>query len=405
MTTKPCDGCGTTDVHADICPALDPVGQPLPCTRTKSHPPHKYMLNRTARRCPGIGDLRSVGDLYFCPTVGEIESTGHGGFKVCCAHPELHVYLGYSTPGIEAIAQYLSDQARDEYTGPLIHLGQQDPTTIKMPSDADEARQELLRLQALARTYRDQYLSECAYIWAQTIHTEDDGLLHLPVYAADGSETEGIVCTREDAVTLQAMLTDYLADCPSDCDDDCDVACHETHAIPRKRHHPVGEHVSENTPLEHVATALARHDLMNSVGLEPHEELPDKDHPFWTMWRGNARTAITAYNGYIERSGHRYLSTGCRHGEHGYCQSNTGSQGDKIPAQCKFCGSGCVCSCHLPGTVTVVERIVNPEALAAATYAEKVNAPLTERTVMALNKRLNSGDVPVLEVEAKESQG
>lgn len=346
MTTKPCDGCGTTDVHADDCPALD----------------------RTAQRCPGIGDLRSVGDLYFCPTVGEIESTGHGGFRICCAHPELHVYLGYSTPGIEAIAQYLSDQARDEYTGPLIHPGQQDPTTIKMPSDADEARRELLRLQTLARTYRDQHSSEAAHMWAETVYTEDDGLLHIPVYAADGSEAEGIVCTREDAVTLQALLTGYLGECPSDCDDDCDVVCHEAHAIPRKRHHPIGEHPSHGTALDYVAQAMAAHDLPNRPSLQ---ELPEGDHPFWMMWRAMARNAITAYNGFIEQSGHRYLSTGCRHGEHGYCQSNTGSQGQKKPAECKFCAAKCVCSCHMPGTVTVVDRIVNPAALEGTDPEEK----------------------------------
>ena len=43
---------------------------------------------------------------------------------------------------------------------------------------------------------------------------------------------------------------------------------------------------------------------------------------------------------------HIYLSTGCRHGEHGYCQAHTGQSGQKAPAQCKFCGSPCVCGCH-----------------------------------------------------------
>lgn len=43
---------------------------------------------------------------------------------------------------------------------------------------------------------------------------------------------------------------------------------------------------------------------------------------------------------------HAYLSTGCFHNDHNYCQSNTGSNGDKVPAQCKFCAAPCVCSCH-----------------------------------------------------------
>jgi hypothetical protein len=43
---------------------------------------------------------------------------------------------------------------------------------------------------------------------------------------------------------------------------------------------------------------------------------------------------------------HTYLSTGCRHGEHGYCQSHTGLSGAKKPSRCKFCGTHCICGCH-----------------------------------------------------------
>jgi hypothetical protein len=54
---------------------------------------------------------------------------------------------------------------------------------------------------------------------------------------------------------------------------------------------------------------------------------------------------------------HEYLSTSCLHGEHGYCQSKTGStradwakvEWPKVPASCKFCGAPCVCPCHRPG--------------------------------------------------------
>lgn len=45
-------------------------------------------------------------------------------------------------------------------------------------------------------------------------------------------------------------------------------------------------------------------------------------------------------------AGHLYLSTGCFHGQHGYCQSNTGQNGGKLPAQCKFCQAPCLCRCH-----------------------------------------------------------
>lgn len=43
---------------------------------------------------------------------------------------------------------------------------------------------------------------------------------------------------------------------------------------------------------------------------------------------------------------HDYLSTGCLHGNHGYCQSHTGLSGNKQPASCKFCHAPCQCTCH-----------------------------------------------------------
>lgn len=43
---------------------------------------------------------------------------------------------------------------------------------------------------------------------------------------------------------------------------------------------------------------------------------------------------------------HEYLSTGCLHGEHGYCQSSTGLAGAKRAAVCKFCHAPCICECH-----------------------------------------------------------
>lgn len=46
--------------------------------------------------------------------------------------------------------------------------------------------------------------------------------------------------------------------------------------------------------------------------------------------------------------GHLYLSTGCRHGDHAYCQNHTGLSGQKTPATCKFCGAPCICGCHQP---------------------------------------------------------
>lgn len=60
-------------------------------------------------------------------------------------------------------------------------------------------------------------------------------------------------------------------------------------------------------------------------------------------------------------SPHQYLSTSCLHATepgredlHGYCQSQTGSNGEtqwaKTPASCKFCGASCICPCHKQGT-------------------------------------------------------
>jgi len=43
---------------------------------------------------------------------------------------------------------------------------------------------------------------------------------------------------------------------------------------------------------------------------------------------------------------HRYLSTGCLHGDHDYCSAPTGRVGAKHPQRCKFCTAPCRCRCH-----------------------------------------------------------
>jgi hypothetical protein len=43
---------------------------------------------------------------------------------------------------------------------------------------------------------------------------------------------------------------------------------------------------------------------------------------------------------------HVYLSTGCWHGDHDYCQSMTGLNGAKRPGECKKCRARCICGCH-----------------------------------------------------------
>ncbi len=43
---------------------------------------------------------------------------------------------------------------------------------------------------------------------------------------------------------------------------------------------------------------------------------------------------------------HLYLSTGCLHGNHAYCQNKEGQAGPKVPGECKHCSAGCICPCH-----------------------------------------------------------
>lgn len=46
---------------------------------------------------------------------------------------------------------------------------------------------------------------------------------------------------------------------------------------------------------------------------------------------------------------HAYLSTGCLHDDHAYCQGMTGLAGAKRPSSCKFCRASCLCRCHRGG--------------------------------------------------------
>lgn len=57
--------------------------------------------------------------------------------------------------------------------------------------------------------------------------------------------------------------------------------------------------------------------------------------------------------------GHTYLSTGCLHGNHGYCQGTTGANGAKKPAECKFCAARCVCECHQGDEARKNERLLS----------------------------------------------
>lgn len=55
---------------------------------------------------------------------------------------------------------------------------------------------------------------------------------------------------------------------------------------------------------------------------------------------------ITTLQQMTREHGHVYLSTGCLHDDHDYCNAKTGAVGPKAPAECKFCTAKCICPCH-----------------------------------------------------------
>lgn len=69
------------------------------------------------------------------------------------------------------------------------------------------------------------------------------------------------------------------------------------------------------------------------------------------LCRGDAKALTAAVLGVLgqerpEPGVHIYLSTGCWHGDHAYCQAMTGLNGAKRPGECKKCAAKCVCGCH-----------------------------------------------------------
>lgn len=68
------------------------------------------------------------------------------------------------------------------------------------------------------------------------------------------------------------------------------------------------------------------------------------DHPCPTLQALDPRPADDTPP--AEPEPHVYLSTGCLHGDHAYCQNMTGLNGAKRPGECKFCQASCRCGCH-----------------------------------------------------------
>lgn len=68
-----------------------------------------------------------VGDLYFCPRGGEVESASNGGFDVCCDAIEYHIPVAQIVPngcrycGIEMYKhcwRWIPDESWHRYESP-----------------------------------------------------------------------------------------------------------------------------------------------------------------------------------------------------------------------------------------------------------------------------------------------
>lgn len=76
--------------------------------------------------------------------------------------------------------------------------------------------------------------------------------------------------------------------------------------------------------------------------------------------------------------GHIYLSTGCLHDDHKYCQSMTGIQGSKRGGKCKHCDAQCICTCHTEETHVVADDSADPEHVEDCPGCETTDTPLQE---------------------------
>jgi hypothetical protein len=75
-TCPPCfDQNGACPWPIENCPDREPA-----------RPPDQQPADLNRGRMDGL----CCTEIYWCPTVGEIECGVHGGFDVCCEHPELH---------------------------------------------------------------------------------------------------------------------------------------------------------------------------------------------------------------------------------------------------------------------------------------------------------------------------
>jgi hypothetical protein len=110
----------------------------------------------------------------------------------------------------------------------------------------------------------------------------------------------------------------------------------------------------QGEPPASVVEALGYHAMGQGIDLERAEQQRDqlaalaREFLYGDQITGDR---ITRWREQLDEiseqtDGHRYLSTGCLHGQHDYCQNHAGLSGAKTPAQCKFCAAPCVCPCH-----------------------------------------------------------
>lgn len=71
-----------------------------------------------------------------------------------------------------------------------------------------------------------------------------------------------------------------------------------------------------------------------------------KCHRAWTPPPPGDRREATLRAAVHHDGNHLYLSTGCLHHDHAYCNNMTGLNGAKRPGECKHCGARCICACH-----------------------------------------------------------
>ncbi|MDX3549719.1 hypothetical protein PV729_45370 [Streptomyces europaeiscabiei] len=96
-----------------------------------------------------------------------------------------------------------------------------------------------------------------------------------------------------------------------------------------------------------VRTALTARPADDTTPAGLHARVADAIRDSPARYHDDIATAVLAALAQAEQQGvHRYLSTGCLHGDHAYCQAMTGLNGAKRPGECKFCQASCRCGCH-----------------------------------------------------------